>query len=423
MDLFPGFGAYAMQLTGGEWSFLLGEQAGGGTGAGLQLSSSSFAVDLLDKDTGVAGHFTDGTVTFDAVDVGVNDYIFKGDDGGGHSIESGYLTGFTAENGSDYVKLVDTFGGTYVLDVRAGTSLLSGARFRDKNGSSGSTAILADNGTAGDFIGTSSQVKLGFGAYPIYVDSGTVRFDNATEVSMGSGHQITSQGLKSGSGSYWINFNDSVGAPTLLDNNGGVWHVEGTATAGEDIVNYTTAAAMIAGASPTLATVLSAGYTSSQYIKISNSGYDAYLGPYNPSAAYFTDGSTSVDLCDGSDAITVNSGYVDFQAASEVVWGADLQITSTGLKNGSPQYWLTLNGGQAVLKDDDNIWHSEGTAVAGEDIVNYSAMVFYSYDLSGALKGTSGNPTGVEGIMTINTADNAIRIYADGAWRDLATWL
>lgn len=38
------------------------------------------------------------------------------------------------------------------------------------------------------------------------------------------------------------------------------------------------------------------------------------------------------------------------------------------------------------------------------------------------VKTTTGDPTGVEGLVYANTFDNKIRVYADGVWRDLATW-
>ncbi|MHC4623117.1 MAG: LamG domain-containing protein [Planctomycetota bacterium] len=39
------------------------------------------------------------------------------------------------------------------------------------------------------------------------------------------------------------------------------------------------------------------------------------------------------------------------------------------------------------------------------------------------VKTTTGDPAGpVEGQIYVNTADNKVRVYADGAWRDLATW-
>ena len=34
--------------------------------------------------------------------------------------------------------------------------------------------------------------------------------------------------------------------------------------------------------------------------------------------------------------------------------------------------------------------------------------------------GDPGSPA--DGDMYVNTADNKVRVYADGAWRDLATW-
>ena len=39
------------------------------------------------------------------------------------------------------------------------------------------------------------------------------------------------------------------------------------------------------------------------------------------------------------------------------------------------------------------------------------------------VKTTTGDPSGpVDGDMYVNTFDNKIRVYADAAWRDLATW-
>ena len=42
--------------------------------------------------------------------------------------------------------------------------------------------------------------------------------------------------------------------------------------------------------------------------------------------------------------------------------------------------------------------------------------------LIGGPKSTTGDPTGQEGMLYINTFDNAVRMYADGAWRTLASW-
>ena len=45
-----------------------------------------------------------------------------------------------------------------------------------------------------------------------------------------------------------------------------------------------------------------------------------------------------------------------------------------------------------------------------------------AYLILESVKSTAGNPTGQEGMLVINTLDNAVRIYADGAWRTLASW-
>lgn len=37
-------------------------------------------------------------------------------------------------------------------------------------------------------------------------------------------------------------------------------------------------------------------------------------------------------------------------------------------------------------------------------------------------KTDTGDPTGIEGLFEINTFDNKVKIYADGAWRQLVTW-
>jgi len=39
------------------------------------------------------------------------------------------------------------------------------------------------------------------------------------------------------------------------------------------------------------------------------------------------------------------------------------------------------------------------------------------------VKTSAGNPASPEeGQIYVNTSANAVRVYADGAWRDLATW-
>lgn len=44
------------------------------------------------------------------------------------------------------------------------------------------------------------------------------------------------------------------------------------------------------------------------------------------------------------------------------------------------------------------------------------------YVVLNSSKATTGDPTGKEGMIYINTNDNAVKMYADGAWRTLASW-
>jgi hypothetical protein len=42
--------------------------------------------------------------------------------------------------------------------------------------------------------------------------------------------------------------------------------------------------------------------------------------------------------------------------------------------------------------------------------------------LTGSIKSTTGDPTGEEGMLTLNTFDNAFKVYIDGAWRTIISW-
>ena len=53
--------------------------------------------------------------------------------------------------------------------------------------------------------------------------------------------------------------------------------------------------------------------------------------------------------------------------------------------------------------------------------VNWASS--YSQLILGAIKGSAGDPASPkEGSFYINTVDNAVRLYADGAWRSLSSW-
>ncbi len=83
-----------------------------------------------------------------------------------------------------------------------------------------------------------------------------------------------------------------------------------------------------------------------------------------------------------------------------------------------------------------------GAVTVGEDDTGYDVKFYGStsgayllwdesddeLDLSAAnlvlpVKTTTGDPASpAEGQIYVNTQDNKVRVYADSAWRDLATW-
>ncbi|MHC4644647.1 MAG: LamG domain-containing protein [Planctomycetota bacterium] len=59
----------------------------------------------------------------------------------------------------------------------------------------------------------------------------------------------------------------------------------------------------------------------------------------------------------------------------------------------------------------------------GNKAYGYFNKLTVSNTLVLPVKSTTGDPASpVEGQIYVNTADNKIRVYADGEWRDLATW-
>lgn len=90
-------------------------------------------------------------------------------------------------------------------------------------------------------------------------------------------------------------------------------------------------------------------------------------------------------------------------------WSIELSDSLTG---------LTL--GDHYAGQDWKYHGSDGTVVA---TLNPTRADFSSTFLQLPVKATTGDPSSpADGDTYVNTADNKIRTYADGAWRDLATW-
>ncbi len=121
---------------------------------------------------------------------------------------------------------------------------------------------------------------------------------------------------------------------------------------------------------------------------------------------------------DGGD-ITITSGEGGSAMAGGVTLGnsGDIELTigEPGSYGGSSGDYgnvlLAKNGGYVGIGTDSP---SSELDVAGT--VTMENLIL-------PVKSTTGDPASpVEGQIYVNTYDNKVRVYADGAWRDLATW-
>jgi hypothetical protein len=102
---------------------------------------------------------------------------------------------------------------------------------------------------------------------------------------------------------------------------------------------------------------------------------------------------------------------------------ADVGINFAHANSTNPM--LRIQGADHTAPADwIGFYHDQTDAYAESGAGNFVIKpVSGSYVVLSSTKGTTGDPTGVEGMIYINTFDNVIKMYADGAWRALsATW-
>ena len=86
------------------------------------------------------------------------------------------------------------------------------------------------------------------------------------------------------------------------------------------------------------------------------------------------------------------------------------------------------SAGSVRLEHEGSILHRNSTNTANKNIITASGddkIIIGAQAVRAGLPGnktTTGDPTGIEGLLVINTFDNVVRMYADGAWRTLASW-
>jgi hypothetical protein len=86
--------------------------------------------------------------------------------------------------------------------------------------------------------------------------------------------------------------------------------------------------------------------------------------------------------------------------------------------------WIVWIGAEdRLLVHDGTAWRENlGDLQAGVVTATRLTAGAGNYLVLDSVKSTAGDPAGAEGMLVINTADNAIRLYAEGAWRTLASW-
>ncbi|REK35574.1 MAG: hypothetical protein DWQ20_06005 [Actinobacteria bacterium] len=142
-------------------------------------------------------------------------------------------------------------------------------------------------------------------------------------------------------------------------------------------------------------------------------------------------------LGEASDVVDSASTILELSA-----WD-DLQLRFSGGDSGVAELQLANDGRYGWTADTDTYMHRDaGGQIAftcNDDrmvLINQNALVVLDQSNNAVMglrgedgvidlpvKTTTGDPSSPnDGWMYVNTADNAVRVYADGAWRDLATW-
>jgi hypothetical protein len=114
--------------------------------------------------------------------------------------------------------------------------------------------------------------------------------------------------------------------------------------------------------------------------------------------------------------IVTNSYGVDIGNQGNAAVGTSYGIKIADQSGASTSYGIVIDSddvGLTLGAAQDALIHFDG------DNLNLAGVVDTSFVVLGSRKTTTGDPTGVEGLIYINTFDNAIRMFADGAWRTL----
>lgn len=205
-----------------------------------------------------------------------------------------------------------------------------------------------------------------------------------------------------------------------------------------------------------------AGARGRLYVYDANSSWWTSMANAGGTALFDTNGSTLLfQVSSGTNVLTANASRNLFSNNYEVAWGGDIDVAidySTAQASGKcgvigfgsgttdQAYNLIFTTLANRNKDHDHgigtdptlfvhsatnpdtantqwvsMTHNQTDAVLTSGTGNIT-LAPASYVVLSSSKGTTGDPTGAEGMIYINTFDNAVKMYADGAWRTLVSW-
>ena len=102
-----------------------------------------------------------------------------------------------------------------------------------------------------------------------------------------------------------------------------------------------------------------------------------------------------------------------------------LNTGNVGVLTSTPDEALEVNGNIYLQDDYKSLFGTDKDGAIYYDATNLivdAQAVGVGHVVLNSAKTTTGDPTGVEGLLYWNTVDNVIKMYADGAWRTLASW-
>jgi hypothetical protein len=156
---------------------------------------------------------------------------------------------------------------------------------------------------------------------------------------------------------------------------------------------------------PSVSGIVSSAYT---YSNISTSGTVASLWASNWGNARLGGTLTNaVGVLINSPTVTGTTNNTFGVYVNNIAGGSDTN------------YSIYTGTGDISLGDDINFRQSANVTASGNITLTPSSG---NYVTLSSTKATAGDPAGVEGMIYINTSDNATKVYAGGAWRTIAAW-